>query len=106
MNHMTFAQITSLQKDYNVTEIQQQINSGLVWKLEGSVGRFASDMLEAGACMLPLERKIDYYGQVVPSRNDLKSGTKGTFQNAARFWQKVMNFDIDAVEWLESTFAR
>jgi len=101
---MTYSQITSLQKAYNVTEIQEQINTGLCWKMEGSVGRFAMDCLEAGVCMLPLERRIDYYGQTVPSRNDLKAGTKGTFQNAVRFWNQVQDGDFEAIEWLESTF--
>lgn len=101
---MTYAQITSLQKAYNVNQIQDQINSGLCWRLEGSIGRFAMDCLEAGVCMLPLQRKIDYYGQVVPSRNDLKSGTKGTFQNAANFWNRISEGDFDAIEWLEETF--
>jgi len=105
MNHMTYSQITSLQKTYNVTEIQEHINSGLCWRMEGSFGRFAMDCLEAGVCMLPLKRKIDYYGQVVPSRNDLKSGTKGTFLNSARFWERVMEGDYDSIEWLEATFA-
>ena len=105
MNHMTYSQIISLQKAYNVTEIQQQINSGLCWKMEGSVGRFAMDCLEAGVCMLPLTAHYDYYGNRVPSRADLKSGTKGTFQNAAKFWERVMNGDYDAVEWLEITFS-
>lgn len=104
MNHMTYSQIISLQKAYNVDQIQDQINSGLCWRMEGSVGRFAMDCLEAGVCMLPTERRIDYYGQVVPSRNDLKAETKGTFQNAVRFWAQVMEGDFDAIEWLEETF--
>ena len=103
MNHMTYAQIISLQKVYNVAHIQDQINSGLCWRLEGSAGRFAMDCLEAGVCMLPLERRIDYYGQIVPSRNDLKAGTKGTFQNAANFWKRIQEGDFDAIEWLEET---
>ena len=101
MNHMTYSQITSLQKANNVFQIQQQINSGLCWKMEGSVGRFAMDCLEAGVCMLPLEPHYDYYGNRIPSRNDLKSGSKGTFQNAVRFWSNVLNGDFEAIEWLK-----
>lgn len=74
-------------------------------RMEGSVGRFAMDCLEAGVCMLPRERRIDYYGQTVPSRNDLKAGTKGTYQNAVRFWTEVEEGDFDAVEWLEATLS-
>ena len=101
---MKYTQIISLQKGYNVTQIQEQINSGMAWKLEGSVGRFASDMLEAGVCMLPLERKVDYYGSVIPSRHDLKPGTKGTFKNSVNFWERVWEGDFDTIEGLENIF--
>jgi hypothetical protein len=101
---MNYARIISLQKGYKVTQVQEQINSGMAWKLEGSVGRFAMEMLEAGVCMLPKERKIDYYGNTVPSRDDLKPGTKGTYQNAVNFWQKVWDGDFETIDALEETF--
>ena len=101
---MNYARIISLQKAYGVTSVQEQINSGLCWQMEGSVGRFASAMLEAGVCMLPKERKTDYYGNIVPSRDDLKPGTKGTFKNSARFWQSVWDGDYETIESLEETF--
>lgn len=101
---MNYSRIISLQKAYNVTSTQDQINTGLCWKMEGSVGRFASDMLEAGVCMLPKNRKMDYWGNVVPSRDDLKPGTKGTYQNAVNFWQRVWDGDYETIEALEETF--
>ena len=101
---MNYTRIKSLQKGYNVTGTQELINSGDAWKLEGSVGRFAMSMLEAGVCMLPLERKVDYYGNIVPARNDLKPGTKGTFQNAVRFWTLVWDGDYDTIDGLEEKF--
>jgi len=101
---MNYSRIVSLQKAYNVTSTQDQINSGLCWKMEGSVGRFAMEMIEAGVCMLPKERKIDYYGNTVPSRDDLKPGTKGTYKNAVDFWQRVWDGDYETIEALEETF--
>lgn len=92
---LTIEQITEMQKHYGLTEIQSQINSGLCWKLEGSVGRGAMDLLTSGACMLPLETRIDFYGNKVPSRDVLKAGTKGTFENSQRFWKMVDDGDID-----------
>jgi len=83
---MKLHHITQLQKEYELTEIQDLINSGLAWKLEGSVGRFAMQMLETGACMLPTKAHFDAYGNRVPSRNDLKKGTKGTLQNSQMYW--------------------
>lgn len=101
---MNILKLEQLQRLYGVTEIQNLINSGMAWKLEGSVGRFANDMLEAGVCMLPLVPRIDYYGNRVPPRNVLKKGTKGTFQNCAQFWQKVYDGDFEVIEWLEANF--
>ena len=54
--------------------------------------------------MLPCEPKYDYYGNRVPSRNDLKQGTKGTFQNSVQFWNRIQDSDFEAIEWLEETF--
>jgi len=104
MKHLTFCQITKLQKSYGVSGMQESINNGQCWKMEGSAGRFAMSCLESGVCMLPLQPKFDYYGNRVPSRNDLKQGTKGTFLNSVKFWNQVLDGDFDAIEWLEETF--
>jgi hypothetical protein len=104
MKKLTVEQITKLQKQYRVTETQNSINSGLCWLMEGSVGRFASCMLETGVCMLPEKRKRDYYNNTVPSCNDLKPGTKGTLLNCQNFWQRVEDGDFEAIDWLEETF--
>lgn len=83
---MNLSQITKLQKEHGVDEMQNLIDTGSVWKLEGSMGRYAMNLLERGVCMLPLEDKYDYYGNRIPSRDKLQPGTKGTFQNSKRFW--------------------
>jgi len=103
---LTYSQIKSLQKGYKVTQTQEAINSGLCWQLEGSFGRFAMSCIDAGVCMLPKARKRDYYGNIIPSRSDLKKGTKGTFQYSCNFWQKVWDGDFEAIEYLEETFGR
>lgn len=66
--------------------MQRLIDSGTVWSLEGSAGRSAMDALESGVCFLPTTRSRDYWGNTIPSRDDLKPGTKGTLQNSARFY--------------------
>jgi hypothetical protein len=93
-----------LQKAHNVERMQEMINDGSCWNLEGSAGRFAMTCLESGACMLPLIPRVDYYGNRIPSRKELKRGTKGTFQNCVNFWNRVNSGDFDAIEWLEETF--
>jgi hypothetical protein len=99
MNHK---KITGLQKAYGFTAMQNLINSGTAWKLEGSVGREAMSLLESGACMLPKVAHSDYYGNRVPSRDDLKKGTKGTYQNSVDFWTAVLDGKIEIDEFAEN----
>jgi hypothetical protein len=61
-----------------VRETQELINSGTAWKLEGSVGRHAMEMIELGECMLGEEGYRDYWGNYVPSRYEVEDGTKGS----------------------------
>lgn len=70
----------------DVAVLQRMIDDGTAWLLEGSVGRAASQALESGACFLPRVPYHDYWGNVVPSRDWLKPGTKGTLENSVRFF--------------------
>jgi hypothetical protein len=87
---MTIRQITDLQKEAGVYEMQKLILSGAVWKLEGSMGRVAMDGLKEGVYYLPDEPHNDYYGNRVPAREDLRPGTKGTLENAWKYWEKYL----------------
>jgi hypothetical protein len=98
MDTPTLEQISELQKQYGVSDLQNMINTGHAWKMEGHYGRTAMASLENGATMLPEERMQDYYGTTVPSRNDLKPGTTGTLLNSQNFWQKVLDGEIDLAE--------
>jgi len=97
MERLTVEQIIELQNEYGITEIQDNINSGLAWLLEGSYGRAANETLESGMCMLPEVPRKDYWGNIVPSRNDLY-GTKGSLEHSQNFWQKVVDGEIDLPE--------
>ena len=66
-----------------IKRVQKLIDSGLAWKLEGSVGRYCMDMITAGYCMLGKEAHQDYWGNKVPSRYDVKAGTKGSAEYVA-----------------------
>ena len=59
--------------------IQKTINSGL-WSMQGSYGRTMMDAISAGLCMLGQNQASDYYGNTIPSRDDVKPGTKGSYQ--------------------------
>ena len=68
-------------------DLQALIDSGLAWRLEGSVGRAAHDAIESGACILGETGHRDYWGNYVPSRHEVAPGTKGSIEYAeARGW--------------------
>lgn len=62
--------------------VQRVINAGM-WGLEGSAGRRMMEFIDAGLCMLGRNRARDYWGNVIPSRDDVKEGTKGSRQYVA-----------------------
>ena len=57
---------------------QELIDSGLAWKLEGSIGRQCMDLIDAGVCTLGPVGFRDYWGNYVPSKFEVKPGTKGS----------------------------
>jgi len=97
-------QIEKLQKGYKVTALQEMIQSGDVWKLEGSVGRLAMTCLENGICFLGKYPRFDYYGNFVPPRGMVEEGSKGSLLNAQNFWQKVQDGDFEVIDALEQLF--
>lgn len=64
----------------HVAAYQELINTGQAWKLEGSVGRQAMALIEAGLCVLGEQGFYDYWGSYVPSRDEVQAGTKGSVQ--------------------------
>ena len=58
--------------------IQRVINSGM-WGLQGSYGRTMMDAISAGLCLLGHNDARDYYGNHIPSRDQVQAGTKGSF---------------------------
>lgn len=68
--------MNNIEKEIKV--MQALINSGQAWQMEGFVGRQAMNMIEAGLCMLGTKSHKDYYGNKIPSRYEVKSGTKGS----------------------------
>ena len=57
--------------------IQKAINSGM-WGLQGSYGRAMMDAISSGYCILGKTGARDYYGNYIPSRDEVKEGTKGS----------------------------
>ena len=70
-----------LQQD-EIVNLQELIDSGMAWRLEGSVGRSAAAAIEDGVCVLGVEGHRDYWGNYVPSRSEVVPGTKGSVEYA------------------------
>lgn len=63
-----------------VAAYQAIIDSGDAWRLEGHVGRTAMGLIEEGFCALGSEGHRDYYGNYVPSRDEVEPGSKGSIE--------------------------
>ena len=59
--------------------MQRAINSGM-WGLQGSYGRAMMGAINDGYCLLGENDARDYYSNHIPSRHQVKAGTKGSFE--------------------------
>ena len=95
---MNTSAIYKLQRENGLADMQEMINSGIAFKMDGATSRYAMELLRSGACMLPLTAVVDAYGNRVPGRNELISGTLGTYENAVNFWsddENLMMLEMD-----------
>lgn len=80
---LTISDINNIESDNDVSEleyfksIQRVINSGM-WALQGSYGRTMMDAITSGRCILGTASARDYYGNYIPSRDEVMEGTKGS----------------------------
>jgi hypothetical protein len=65
-------------EDEAILAYQRLVNTGSCWTMDGSTGRCAMSMIEAGAVLLGVEGHRDYYGNYVPSRTEVEPGSKGS----------------------------
>ncbi len=59
--------------------LQTAINGGQ-WSLQGSYGRAMMDAIKCGWCLLGKFSARDYWGNMIPSRTDVKPGTPGSIE--------------------------
>jgi hypothetical protein len=88
MKRLTINKIRKLQAQAGLSQMQNLIDTGDVWHLEGTMGRMAMDYLKCGACFLPDEAHRDYWGNTVPSRKMVKEGTTGSLTNSINYWEE------------------
>lgn len=68
-----------------VAALQRLISSGS-WGFEGSVGRAMMAAIEFGDCVLGPKPAYDFFGNRIPSRDEVEPGTLGSiaYANALR----------------------
>ena len=91
---MTIREIKELQEQYGVDYYQDLIDTGMAWKMEGSIGRKCMSYLSSGVCFLPLKSHYDYWGNEVPSRNKVANGTMGSLSLSKEFWSDESKYDM------------
>ena len=74
-----------------IEAFQALINNGQVWRLEGSMGRAAMDLIESGICALGHEGCHDYWGNYTPSRTEVEPGTKGSVEYVEEHGNTVLD---------------
>lgn len=101
MSTLTQADINAIESEDTdsleyFTAIQRAINSGTAWSFQGSYGRTMMDAIESGFCMLGTASARDYWGNRIPSRDEVKAGTKGSADYV---------LEHQGSEWLEHMLA-
>lgn len=78
MSDMSFLYDDDATEEEVIKGYQGLIDSGLAWQLEGHVGRTAMELIEQGLCTLGEQSHRDYWGNKIPSKYEVKAGTKGS----------------------------
>ena len=84
--------IRERQADFpEIEKMQDWIDKGYVWSMEGSVGRQAMHGLNRGLYFLPNQSFANPYGQHIPSRKEIRIGAEGSLDNAYDFYNDDQN---------------
>lgn len=80
---LTLADINNIETEEDIDEVEyyqsiQRAINAKSWSFQGSYGRVMMQAISAGKCLLGTECAYDYYGNKVPSRYEVKEGTKGS----------------------------
>lgn len=78
MSDMTALYREDATYDEQLAAMQAIVDDGSVWRMEGSMGRAAMDLIEAGHIMLGEVGHRDYWGNYVPSRYEVEPGSMGS----------------------------
>ena len=66
--------------DEDTKRLQDLIQTGSAWQLEGCIGRACMDALRSGQCFLGARPYRDPYGNRIPSFSEVEPGTTGSLE--------------------------
>ncbi len=89
MNDILAFEEGTLSEQETIALFQRLIDDGSVWKLQDSYGRTAMALIDAGQCILGLTGHLDYYGNYVPSRFEVKPRSKGSAEYAREMQEEL-----------------
>ena len=78
-------------QDGDTQALQAMIDAG-AWSLEGSMGRAMMDAITDGRCILGPCGARDYWGNYIPSRDEVKPGSKGSIEYAVAMQAEERNW--------------
>lgn len=88
-----------LSEDQEIIMMQKMISNGMAWKLNGAYGREAMNLIKMGLCALGKNAYYDYYGNRIPSRDEVKDGSKGSIAYCA----DMQGISVEEfTKWLEN----
>ena len=80
---LTMADINNIETEEDIDEVEyyqsiQRAINAKSWSFQGSYGRAMMEAISSGKCLLGTEPTKDYWGNRIPSRYEVKEGTKGS----------------------------
>jgi len=78
MTKLLFEDVDSLILEKNAIELQEKINSGLVWEFGEDAIIDAVNVIKFGLCMLGEKTITMPDGQYIPSRDEVREGEVGS----------------------------
>tara|TARA_R110002050_G_scaffold150400_7_gene277130 strand:- start:2889 stop:3206 length:318 start_codon:yes stop_codon:yes gene_type:complete len=88
---MNESKIRLLQKQYGFKLYQDLIDSGEAWKIGGEITKDCKNAINSGACFLAYKSYHLNIFNSIPSRYQVKRGSKGSVEASKKYWSDGWN---------------
>lgn len=84
MTALTMADINNIECEDDIDDVEyyqsiQRAINAKSWSFQGSYGRAMMEAITYGYCLLGKSGATDYYGNRIPSRDEVRAGSKGSY---------------------------